>query len=214
MSLAIVVPYRNRGEHLAIFRPHMRKYLRGIDAHIFIVHQRGDAPFNRGKLCNIGFLESGEYSHVVFHDVDMLPKNVNYAEADGAMHLASKASQFNGRLPYPGYFGGVTMFDRASFKKINGFSNNYWGWGLEDDDLRERCNTMGVKIARRENGEFESLDHEKSGPYSTEANFKTYTIQAGIPSRILQDGLSSCVYSLVESNSDAFSTTLLVDVGA
>jgi hypothetical protein len=214
MSLAIVVPYRSRGEHLAIFKPHMREYLRGVDAHIFIVHQRGTAPFNRGKLCNIGFLESQKYSHVVFHDVDMLPTEVSYAESDGATHLATAASQFEGNMPYPDYFGGVTMFDRESFQKINGFSNNYWGWGREDDDLRERCNAYEVPIVHRLGGKFESLYHKPSGPYATQENAKTYLVQAGILSRIEADGLSSCVYSLIESSPSAFATTLLVDVGA
>ena len=42
------------------------------------------------------------------------------------------------RLRYSGYFGGVTALSREQFFKVNGFSNNYWGWGGEDDDLRLR----------------------------------------------------------------------------
>lgn len=42
------------------------------------------------------------------------------------------------RLRYSGYFGGVTALSRQQFFKVNGFSNNYWGWGGEDDDLRLR----------------------------------------------------------------------------
>lgn len=214
MSLAIVVPYRDRGEHLAVFRPHMREYLRGVDAHIFVVQQRGDAPFNRGKLCNIGFLESGKYSHVVFHDVDMLPVEVNYAETDGATHLATAASQFDGKMPYADYFGGVTMFDRTSFKKVNGFSNNYWGWGLEDDDLNVRCKTYGVPIVHRADGKFDSLPHPKhEGDHSPES-VDAFRKNAGVPSAIATDGVSTCVYSLVDSKVGAFTTWLLVDVGA
>lgn len=38
------------------------------------------------------------------------------------------------RLPYNEYFGGVSMFSHDQFLKINGFSNDYWGYGGEDDD--------------------------------------------------------------------------------
>ena len=42
------------------------------------------------------------------------------------------------RLPYESIFGGVSALTVEQFKKINGFSNDYWGWGGEDDDLSTR----------------------------------------------------------------------------
>jgi predicted glycosyltransferase involved in capsule biosynthesis len=32
------------------------------------------------------------------------------------------------------------MFRKESYLAINGFSNNYYGWGTEDDDLWRRTN--------------------------------------------------------------------------
>ena len=43
------------------------------------------------------------------------------------------------RLPYASIFGGVGSFTREHFERINGFSNMFWGWGGEDDDLYTRC---------------------------------------------------------------------------
>ena len=42
------------------------------------------------------------------------------------------------RLPYDVFAGGVTSFTSEQFKTINGFSNQFFGWGGEDDDLYSR----------------------------------------------------------------------------
>ena len=42
------------------------------------------------------------------------------------------------RLRYKGYFGGVTAMSAQQFRDVNGFSNIFWGWGGEDDELRQR----------------------------------------------------------------------------
>ena len=43
-------------------------------------------------------------------------------------------------LPYQSLFGGAGSFTRKHFELINGFSNEFWGWGGEDDDLYQRYN--------------------------------------------------------------------------
>lgn len=42
------------------------------------------------------------------------------------------------RLPYATIFGGAGAFLKKDFENINGFSNEFWGWGGEDDDLYHR----------------------------------------------------------------------------
>lgn len=42
------------------------------------------------------------------------------------------------RLPYKMYFGGVAALTPLHYLKMNGFPNNYWGWGGEDDDISVR----------------------------------------------------------------------------
>lgn len=32
--------------------------------------------------------------------------------------------------------------------KVNGYSNQFFGWGGEDDDFSERCREKGLKIVR------------------------------------------------------------------
>ena len=145
MKLGIIVPYRKRPGHLRKFRQSIESYLKGQDYELIVVEQADDLPFNRGKLLNIGF----EYAvrkqcdYVVFHDVDMLPIDVDYSYSDVPIHLANGFTNSDREI-FDTYFGGVTLFPVDLFKKVNGYSNEYWGWGFEDDDLLMRLTEQHI----------------------------------------------------------------------
>ena len=84
-KLGVIVPYRNRYRQLVKFKESFHAYMRknhlGIDYSLIIVEQDDSSAFNRGKLLNIGFVKAKELKcdYVIFHDVDMLPMNVDYS---------------------------------------------------------------------------------------------------------------------------------------
>jgi len=146
MKLGVIVPYRNREVHLKKFNTEVSKYLKSkkIRFEIIIVEQSDDKPFNRGKLLNIGYIKAKSLgcNYVVFHDVDMIPIEVDYTYSEVPIHLATNFEleyEKAKNLEFPDYFGGVTMFSNEVFELVNGYSNFYWGWGFEDDDLLFRC---------------------------------------------------------------------------
>ena len=77
-KIAVIVPYRNRPEHLQMLLLHLIPVLMRqlLDFRIYIVEQVDRAMFNRGKLINVGFEEalkdSLKWNCFVFHDVDLL----------------------------------------------------------------------------------------------------------------------------------------------
>ncbi len=145
MKLGIIVPYRKRPGHLRKFRESISEYLKDQDYELIIVEQADDLPFNRGKLLNIGFQQAirKQCEYVVFHDIDMLPIDVDYSYSDVPIHLATNFTNSDREI-FKTYFGGVTMFPIDAFKKVNGYSNEYWGWGFEDDDLLFRLTESNV----------------------------------------------------------------------
>jgi len=215
-KLSIIVPYRDRESHLSQFIPHMENcpFLEGIDYEILIVEQ-DDKPFNRGKLLNVGAIESPGASYYCFHDVDMLPILSDYSYVDIPTHLAAEAEQFEFKLPYAGYFGGVTLFDKHSFIKANGYSNEYWGWGAEDDDVLYRCVIKGMKPARK-NGRYRSLSHSreiKEDLYSENLRkyfeFKNSPNTEKIEEKIEKDGLTTLQYEVIEEKNLSSKTRLI-----
>jgi len=72
----------------------------------------------------------------------MIPVDVDYSYSNVPIHLATD------NIPFESYFGGMTLFPSNIFEKINGFSNLYWGWGFEDDDLRYRCVKKDVQFKK------------------------------------------------------------------
>jgi len=149
MKLGVCVPYRNREEHLKEFVPAIAKYLdeQGIDYQMYFAHQVDDKLFNRGAMKNIAaewaFKEGCDY--VVWHDIDMIPeKGCDYSFPDKyPIHIATNISQMEYKLKYQEYFGGAVLFSKEQVEKTNGYSNDYWDWGMEDDDLFWRCYLEG-----------------------------------------------------------------------
>jgi len=206
-KLAIIVPYRDRANHLAQFVPHMKAHLadQGIENTIYVIEQEAGKPFNRAKLLNIGFLEArADHDYFVFHDVDMLPNGIDYGYRDTPTHLAFAASQFSGGMPYPGYFGGATMFDKFSFESVNGFSNEYWGWGAEDDDILLRCKYSNLRIERPSHGTMTSLSHKRDTDavsHSKNSSRLEKMRRGAVDWR--SDGINSCNYSAVTHKAES-----------
>jgi hypothetical protein len=153
-KLGIIVPYRDRPGQLRSFIKGIGDYfattVKNFRPYIFVVEQKDTKDFNRGKLLNVGFLKAEEFGcdYVVFHDIDMLPYNVDYSFSETPLQLANKfdaTEQFT-RTINDDYFGGVTLFSVDAFRKINGYSNKYRGWGFEDNDLLYRCEKNGIKL--------------------------------------------------------------------
>jgi hypothetical protein len=152
-KLGIIVPFRNRHEHLFDFTRVVKNYLSNLDMNyeIIIVEQDNAKLFNRGMLLNIGFkyAEKMKCDYVVFHDVDMLPIDVDYSYSPTPLHLATDFVLKKKETPremFEQYFGGVTLFPVEIFKKIDGYSNKYWGWGYEDTDLLYRCEKNNIDL--------------------------------------------------------------------
>lgn len=144
-KLAIIVPYRNRESHLQTFSTYMKSYLKDFSYELLVINQSDDKPFNRGKLLNIGasYAINNEFDYLCFHDVDMLPKTADYSYSEYPTSLISELENKEGNVFF-NYFGGITLFNTKDFITINGYSNDYWGWGYEDTDLFYRVTHSGL----------------------------------------------------------------------
>lgn len=147
-----IVPYRNRIQHKFFLSKYMTFLLEDESPgnyEIYFSHQTDSRPFNRGAVKNIGFLAMknkypAHYKDItfIFNDVDTMPfdKIFNYDTDYGVVqHLYG----FNFAL------GGIVIFKGVDFEKINGYPN-YWGWGMEDNVLQQRCLKYGLKIDRNQ----------------------------------------------------------------
>ena len=165
MKLGVCVPYRNREAHLKEFIPRVGKFLeeRGIEYCMYFGHQVDNKLFNRGAMKNIAaeqaFKDGCDY--IVWHDIDMIPEDdhCDYSfPKDNPRHIAIHISKTNYHLKYADYFGGAVIFSKEQVEKTNGYSNGYWDWGMEDDDLFWRCVLEGYT-------DISYVDYKKTKPF-------------------------------------------------
>jgi hypothetical protein len=219
--LAIIVPYRNRQQHLDQFVPHMRAYFardkldRAIDYRVLIVEQEPGLPFNRGALKNAGFLLTEPQSdYTCFHDIDYLPIWADYSFADaptpilwyGAEERPIAPGRTNrvARHDLNHCFGGAVLVPNSMFRRVNGYSNDYWGWGFEDEDFKLRFAAAGIAPGRRK-GTFLPLVHDSEG-FNLDAspapialvNQRLLQDRWGAIAPAAEDGLSTLSFDVLE----------------
>lgn len=144
----IIIPYRNRESHIKLFInnvvPLFRKYLQPFK--VVIVEQEHGKLFNRGAIINIGYNEyKNQTKYIITHDVDVYPNDMCvktlYSKIPDTNIMGIYTSQCN-------TLGGIVKIDAETFSDINGFPNNFWGWGTEDKALQNRAETYKKTITK------------------------------------------------------------------
>ncbi|CAC5366931.1 B4GALT5 [Mytilus coruscus] len=146
-KVAIIIPYRDREKGLLTLLNNVvpRIHRQNFEFGIYVVEQIAGELFNKGVCFNAGFkyaMAKDRYDCVVLHDVDIIAEDDRNFFTCGyyPKHLAVNVEQFNYTMPYADFFGGISNMPPNVFVQVNGFSNQYEGWGLEDDDFYRRCN--------------------------------------------------------------------------
>ncbi|XP_008274505.1 beta-1,4-galactosyltransferase 1-like [Stegastes partitus] len=220
-KVAIIIPFRNRDEHLKhwLYFLHPILMRQQLDYGVYVINQDGDGVFNRAKLMNAGYLEvlkEYDYDCFVFSDVDLVPlddRNI-YRCFNSPRHLAVAMDKFNFHLPYTTYFGGVSSFFKDQFLKINGFPNSYWGWGGEDDDIYKRVIFRGMTVSRPDTvtGKYRMIKHNRD--LHNEPNPKNPDKLRHTQRTMDKDGINSVAYTVKETVKHALYTFITVDIKA
>ena len=157
-TIAIITLFRDndkgaREKQRREFIRRMNRIMAPYRYHIFIIEQTADGhPFNIGKLKNVGFKIAGEwekthdmkFTNFIFSDIDMIPDDelLQYyvKPIKKPLSLAIRGTRYDQRDMESKkiFLGAVLGFNRHDFEEINGYPDNFWGWGGEDDALLYR----------------------------------------------------------------------------
>ncbi|KAM5179957.1 beta-1,4-galactosyltransferase 4 [Mantella aurantiaca] len=218
--VAILIPHRNREKHLLYLLDNLHPFLQRqqLDYGIYVIHQAGEGKFNRAKLLNVGYLEAlkeEKWDCFILHDVDLVPENDfnTYLCDTEPKHLVVGRNVTGYKLWYKGYFGGVTAMTRNQFAKVNGYSNNYWGWGGEDDDLRLRVDYAKMTVVRppREIARYTMVFHTRDS--GNEINRKRMQLLGEVSKVWKTEGLNSCTYKVLSVEHEPLYINITVDIG-
>ncbi|XP_071455371.1 beta-1,4-N-acetylgalactosaminyltransferase bre-4-like [Hetaerina americana] len=237
--VAIVIPYRDRWQHLLTLLSYLHPILQRqqVAYRVFVVEQYGNDTFNKGAIMNAAFrvvlqnagtmarwnspgaghgTPAASFFHCfVFHDVDLIPEDDRnmYTCPEHPRHMSVAVDELNYRLPYKVLVGGVFSIRTEHFFRVNGYSNLYWGWGGEDDDMGYRVQQAGLVITRPPEwiARYTMIKHVKRRPLAWRVRNKLLRTSGR---RYRLDGLNTANFRLLATSEHHLFTRLLVDVGA
>jgi hypothetical protein len=203
----IIVPFREsntktqeRTNQLQVFAKHYHSYIPNLE--ILVVEQSNDKrKFNRGALLNIGFdlAKSSIGNTFIFHDVDLIsPKSISPLYCSYAKHPIHIANLWTEKYTFNDFLGGIISFNKKDFQKINGFPNDFWGWGGEDDAMYNRLASSKIPVIKIKGEEkIKGLEHTPQGESKeTKNTFKTQGILRDLKTW-RKNGLSNLQYKIL-----------------
>ena len=206
-KVAVIIPFRTRELHLLFFLKYMHRFLQRqrLRYTIYVVDQNEGSPFNRAMLMNVGFVEAlrdDDFTCFVFHDVDHIPVDelLSYRCAEQPVHMAAMIDKWQWGMPYPQFAGGVMMQSTKNTLIMNGFSNNYWGWGGEDDDITQRWYLAGLRVRRPFGGHGRYATVRKNHSRSSDPNPNRMNLLKQSRLRAPYDGLNTLHYHVEEKH--------------
>jgi len=149
MKTVLIIPYRDRESHLEYFLKESWSVISkdNSDMEIIVVEQTKGKKFNRGKVINVGYKYYDEKGNdYITQDVDVNPIK---KEIIDMYKEKIEENVFMGIYSDGRTLGGIVKFKGSTFEKVNGFPNDYWGWGHEDKDLSNRAEHYKCKIERK-----------------------------------------------------------------
>ncbi len=167
---------------------------------------------------NSAFLEVLKHSPqtdcIIFHDVDLLPeddRNLYTCSKNSPKHLSVAIDKFLYVLPYDYLVGGAFAIKPDHYRLVNGYSNSYWGWGGEDDDLSTRIKLKNLKIERPPTklARYRMMRHKLQ-----ESNDLRHSQLHWTRHNQHKDGLNTIEYKVVNMTLYTGFTHILVDVGS
>ncbi len=168
----IIIPYRDtpdgkRHEQLIVISEFFEKSLDKSMLSYTVAEQNDTKPFNRGWLLNKAVSQNMDYDYYIFHDVDLIPDSTllkeYYKFPELPIHLGHRGQRWSVDKPVSWpvnkFIGGVFSVSKDDFIKINGFPNNFWGWGAEDDALSYRLYINDITVESPEKGSVTDLEN-------------------------------------------------------
>ena len=158
------LPLQDRQPQLFKFVPYMVAYLGyarpKCEFTVVIATQTDDGrKFNRGRLMNAAFkdvvqgaeADGKPYDHVIFHDIDILPSEdlmPYYTVPPKSKRPVHLGGAWRTKYRNPEFVGGALSFRPEDYVACNGYANDNWGWGLDDEEIALRMVEAGLKCVK------------------------------------------------------------------
>ncbi|XP_066936567.1 beta-1,4-N-acetylgalactosaminyltransferase bre-4-like [Clytia hemisphaerica] len=184
---AIIILFRNHEQHLPVMLRHLHTVLRCQQIHyrIFVIEQSDYLVPENDRI---------------FYDCRKSPAHMSVAvDTLGCMPLQYE------------HFGGVVSTTKAHFELANGYSNIFWQWGGEDDNVSHRLRKNGLNIHRqlKNVARYKMLSH---APAKREVQLARTIFWTEATKYGDIDGLNSLNYRLLNRTDELLFTRIKADV--